>query len=77
MTVNVFELALNAQVRHRLEATFARVERGAESSDAIAAALELDSAQATPALAALEALGYVACSPLGEYSRTLLAPPAI
>ena len=31
------------------------LERGAETSDAIAAALELDRAQATPALAALEA----------------------
>lgn len=53
----------------------AALEAGAESCDAIAAALGLSGAAAAAALADLEALGYVSCSPLGTYSRTLLRPP--
>jgi DNA processing protein len=51
------------------------VERGAETSDAIAAELDISGAEAAASLAALEALGYVSCSMLGAYSRTLLQPP--
>jgi len=61
----------------RLRAVLRTLERGAETSDAIAAALELDGAQTASALATLEALGYVSCSLAGVYSRTLLSAPAI
>lgn len=53
------------------------VERGAGTADAIAAALDLSGAEAAAALASLEALGYVSCSGIGVYSRTLLQPPQI
>jgi hypothetical protein len=33
-------------------------------------------AGAAATLARLELLGYVGCSPLGRYSRTLLQPPS-
>ncbi|HEX3609722.1 MAG TPA: DNA-processing protein DprA [Solirubrobacterales bacterium] len=49
------------------------VEGGAETCDAIAAQLDLSGAEAASALATLEALGYVSCSMVGIYSRTLLA----
>ena len=52
------------------------IERGAITCDAIAADLEVEPAAATAALARLEAMGYVTCSILGSYSRTLLQPPA-
>jgi DNA processing protein len=52
------------------------VERGATTCDAIAADLEVEPAAATAALARLEAMGYVTCSMLGAYTRTLLQPPA-
>jgi DNA processing protein len=55
----------------------AAVEGGGETCDAIAAALDLPGAEAASALATLEALGYVTCSLLGVYSRTLLAAPGI
>jgi DNA processing protein len=64
---------LDSHLRHVL----VEVERGAETSDAIAATLDLDGAAAAAALAMLEALGYISCSLVGVYSRTLLAPPAI
>lgn len=51
------------------------LEGGAETCDAIAAALGLRGAEAAAALADLEALGYVSCSLVGCYSRTLLQPP--
>ncbi len=51
------------------------VERGEETCDAIAAELDLGGAEAASALATLEALGYVTCSLVGVYSRTLLAVP--
>ena len=41
----------------------------------VAAALGLSGAEAAAALARLELLGYVTCSMLGIYSRTLLPPP--
>jgi DNA processing protein len=63
--------SLDARQRAALEA----VERGDDTCDAVAAALDLDGPAAASALAAVEALGYVTCSLFGVYSRTLLAPP--
>jgi DNA processing protein len=51
------------------------VERGEQTCDAIAAALDLSGAEAASALATVEALGYVSCSLVGVYSRTMLAAP--
>jgi DNA processing protein len=51
------------------------VERGEETCDAVAADLDLSGAEAATALAGLEALGYISCSLVGIYSRTLLQPP--
>lgn len=61
----------------RLASVLAAVERGEETCDAIAAGLDLSGADAASALATLEALGYVSCSLVGAYSRTLLTPPGI
>jgi DNA processing protein len=55
----------------------AAVERGAETCDAIASELDLDGGDAASALATLEALGYVTCSLVGVYSRTLLTVPGV
>ena len=52
----------------------AAVEGGADTCDAVAARLDLSGALAASALARLEALGYVTCSLVGAYSRTLLLP---
>jgi DNA processing protein len=54
----------------------AAVELGEDTCDAVAAALDLSGAEAATALADLEAQGYVTCSLLGVYRRTLLLPPA-
>jgi DNA processing protein len=51
------------------------LETGAETCDAIAAELGLSGAAAAAALADLEAHGYVSCSLVGAYTRTLLQPP--
>ncbi len=51
------------------------LDRGGETADAIAADLDISGAEAAAALAGLEALGYLSCSLLGSYSRTLLRPP--
>lgn len=51
------------------------VERGEATCDAVAEALDLTGAEAASALAALEAFGYLTCSLVGSYSRTLLAAP--
>jgi DNA processing protein len=51
------------------------VERGEHTCDGISAALGLSASRAASALADLETRGYVACTPLGVYSRTLLRPP--
>jgi DNA processing protein len=55
----------------------AALEGGEETCDALAAALDLDGAEAAESLAVLEALGYVRCSLVGTYSRTLLVAPDI
>jgi DNA processing protein len=49
------------------------VEMGESSCDGVAAALGLSGADAGSALARLELLGYVTCSTMGVYSRTLLS----
>jgi len=55
----------------------AAVERGEQTCDAIAGELGLSGAAAASALATLEALGYVSCSLVGIYSRTLLVIPGV
>ena len=52
----------------------AAVEEGEETCDAIADRLDLSGAEAASAMASLEALGYVTCSLVGCYSRTMLQP---
>jgi DNA processing protein len=68
------------RVGPRLEATqhaaLAAIEGGSVTSDAIAADLELAGGDVAAALAGLEALGYVSCSMVGVYARTLLRPPS-
>jgi DNA processing protein len=51
------------------------VEGGLDTADAVAADLDLSGAEAASALATLEALGYLSCSLVGAYSRTMLQPP--
>jgi DNA processing protein len=58
----------------RLLEVLAAVERGGDSCDAVAAELDLTGAEAASALATLEALGYLSCSLVGLYSRTMLQP---
>lgn len=57
-----------------LLSVLAAVEGGEDTCDAVAAALDLSGGDAGSALATLEALGYVSCSLVGIYSRTLLQP---
>jgi DNA processing protein len=58
-----------------LAAVLATVESGEDSCDAVAATLVLSGPEAAAALARLELLGYVTCSTVGVYSRTLLPSP--
>lgn len=58
-----------------LATVLAAVESGADTCDAVAAALGLAGPGAAAALARLELLGYVTCSTMGAYSRTLLRSP--
>jgi DNA processing protein len=53
----------------------AAVEAGAVTADGVATALGLPGGEAAATLARLELLGYLACSPLGVYTRTSLASP--
>lgn len=55
-----------------LEAALTAVESGHSSCDAVATATGLSGGTAAAALARLELLGYLTCSSLGTYSRTLL-----
>lgn len=55
-----------------LAAVLSAVEAGEGSCDGVAAALGLSGPDAAAALARLELLGYVTCSTVGTYSRTLL-----
>lgn len=56
-----------------LEAALTAVESGHSSCDAVATATGLEAPTAAAALARLELLGYLTCSSVGTYSRTLLA----
>lgn len=58
-----------------LATVLAAVEAGATSCDSVAAGLGLSGPETAAALARLEALGYLTCSPLGAYVRTLLVAP--
>lgn len=59
-----------------LAVVLAAVEAGESSCDGVAAGLGLAGPEAAAALARLELLGYLSCSTIGSYSRTLLASPA-
>jgi DNA processing protein len=60
-----------------LLAVLAAVEEGEGTCDAVADRLDLHGGDAAAALASLEAFGYVTCSLVGAYSRTMLQPPSI
>lgn len=60
-----------------LARTLAAVEAGAETCDAVAAQLDVSGAEAAASLATLEALGYLSCSLVGVYARTMLRPAAL
>ncbi|HEU5104303.1 MAG TPA: DNA-processing protein DprA [Solirubrobacterales bacterium] len=55
-----------------LEAALAAVESGESTCDGVASATGLSGPAAAAALAQLELLGYLTCSSLGTYSRTLI-----
>ncbi len=55
-----------------LQATLSAVEAGESTCDAVATATGLSGPAAGAALARLELLGYLTCSSLGVYSRTLM-----
>jgi DNA processing protein len=57
-----------------LAAVLIAVESGEGSCDGVAAALGISGPEAAAALSRLEALGYVICSGLGLYSRSLQNP---
>jgi DNA processing protein len=59
-----------------LAAALAVVDAGQATCDAVATTVGLSGPDAAAALARLELLGYVTCSAMGLYSRTLLAQPA-
>jgi DNA processing protein len=56
-------------------AVLAAVESGAATADAVAAATGLSAARAAASLTRLELLGYVTATPIGTFTRTLLAAP--
>ena len=60
------------ELDHALEAVLAAVESGHSSCDGVASTTGLPGPAAASALARLELLGYLTCSSLGTYSRTLL-----
>lgn len=71
------------QIEHRsprldqaLESVLAAVEAGQSTCDAVATATGLPGPAAAAALARLELLGYLTCSSVGTYSRTLMASAA-
>jgi DNA processing protein len=59
-----------------LEAVLAAVEAGETTCDAVAASTGRSGPTAAAALSRLELLGYLDCSSVGTYSRTLLPSPA-
>jgi DNA processing protein len=64
--------SLDPELVEALEA----IERGEGTCDAVATDLDVSGPEAAAALARLELLGYVSCSLVGVYSRTLLQPPS-
>jgi DNA processing protein len=64
-----------AALDHELQAVLVAIEAGESTCDAVAIATGLSAASSAAALARLELLGYLVCSDLGVYSRTL-APSA-
>jgi plasmid stability protein len=66
---------VGASLERELREILVAVETGAQTPDAVASRLDLTGAEAAAALATLEALGYLSCSLVGVYSRTLLSPP--
>jgi DNA processing protein len=58
-----------------LAAVLAAVESGESTCDAVATALDLPGPTAAAALARLELLGYLTCSTMGLYTRTMQAAP--
>ncbi|MGN6259001.1 MAG: DNA-processing protein DprA [Solirubrobacterales bacterium] len=60
------------ELDHALESVLTAVEAGHSSCDAVATATGLPGPAAASALARLELLGYLTCSSLGAYSRTLM-----
>ena len=60
----------------QLETVLAAVEAGESTCDAVAAATALSGSAAATALSRLELLGYLTCSNLGIYSRTLMPSPS-
>lgn len=59
-----------------LAAALAAVESGASTCDAVATSLDLPGPEAAAALARLELLGYLTCSTMGVYTRTMQSPPS-
>lgn len=59
-----------------LSGALAAVESGAATCDAVASALGLPGSEAAAALARLELLGYLTCSTMGVYTRTMQPPPS-
>ena len=59
----------------QLQAVLTAVEAGESTCDAVATATGISGPAVAAALSRLELLGYLACSNLGTYSRTLLSPP--
>lgn len=59
------------ELDHALESVLAAVESGHSSCDAVATATGLPGPATASALSRLELLGYLNCSSLGTYSRTL------
>jgi DNA processing protein len=53
----------------------AAVEAGAANADAVAAATDLQAGRVAATLARLDLLGYVVATPVGTFTRTLLAAP--
>lgn len=65
------------QLDEPLAAVLCAVEAGRRTCDAVASATGRPAAEAAAALGRLELLGYLTCSSVGTYSRTLLpSPPA-
>jgi DNA processing protein len=68
---------VGAAVGAEMKAVLVAVEGGADTCDRVAAELKLSGANAATALASLEAHGYLSCSPVGVFTRTMLEPPGV